>query len=135
MMNTEHNKGQKGFTLLELLVVVALIGILAALAIPQYKNNVRRSKEAVLKQDLHQFETLIDQYYADKGKYPAALDDLVTEGYLRRIPVDPITESDDTWVPVYADEDTLNPDEAPGIYIVKSGSTETSLDGTPYSEW
>ncbi len=126
---------EKGFTLLELLVVVALIGILASMAVPQYRNSVKKSKEAVLKQDLHQFETLIDQFYADKGKYPASLDDLVSEGYLREIPFDPFTESDQTWEVVYADEDTLNPEEVPGIYDVKSGSTEISLDGVPYSDW
>ena len=126
---------EKGFTLLELLVVVALVGILAAMAIPQYKTSVRKSKEAVLKQDLHQFETLIDQYFADKGKYPAVLEDLVESGYLRRMPVDPITGSDQTWEVEYADEDTLNPDEVPGIYDVKSGAAGSSLEGTPYSDW
>lgn len=128
-------KNEAGFTLLELLVVVTLIAIIAALAVPQYKNSVLKAKESVLKEDLYQFEVLIDQYYADKGKYPATLDALVEEGYLRRIPLDPITERRNTWELEYAEEDPLNPEAPPGIYDVRSGASGSGLNGIPYSEW
>lgn len=126
---------QRGFTLIELLVVISMIAILAAMGIAQYRNSVRRAQEATLKTDLFQMRDAIDQYYADKGKYPATLDTLVSDGYLRKIPVDPITRTADTWETTPAEADPGNPGAEPGIYDVKSGATGTSMEGTPYSEW
>ncbi len=124
-----------GFTLVELLVVISLIMILAGMGIVQYKNGVVRSQESVLKTDLFRFRDAIDQYYADKGKYPSSLDSLVSEGYLRKIPEDPITKSADTWTTVPAEPDPNNPSAEPGIYDVKSGAQGTALDGSNYSDW
>ena len=126
---------ENGWTLIELLVVIALITILAGLAMTQYRNSVTQSKEAVLKTDLFRMRDAIDQYYADKGKYPASLDALVSEGYMRKIPEDPFTGSTDTWQTTPAEPDPANPTAEPGIYDVKSGAEGTALDGTPYSEW
>jgi general secretion pathway protein G len=123
-----------GFTLIELITVVAIISILAAIALPQYKAAIIQSREAVLKEDLFRFRDLIDQYYVDKGKYPASLDALVQEGYLRTIPPDPMTRAAD-WATVAAEIDADRPGEEPGIYDVKSASSEPSLSGTAYSEW
>ena len=126
---------QRGFTLIELLVVISMIAILAAMGIAQYRNSVRRAQEATLKTDLFQMRDAIDQYYADKSKYPATLDALVSDGYLRKIPVDPMTGSADTWETTPAEADPGNPGAEPGVYNVKSGATGTSMEGTPYSEW
>ncbi len=128
-------RGARGFTLIELLVVVSMISILAAMGIAQYRNSVRRAQEAVLKTDLFQMRDAIDQYYADKGKYPASLEALVTDGYLRKLPVDPFTQSADTWTTIPAEPDPANPSADPGVYNVKSGATGTSMEGNPYSEW
>ena len=127
--------GNQGFTLVELLIVISLISILAAMGLVQYKNSVIAAREAVLHTDLFRMRDAIDQYYADKGKYPSALDSLVSEGYLRKIPEDPITKSTDTWVTVPAEPDPSNPSAEPGVYDVKSGAQGTGLDGTSYSEW
>ncbi len=126
---------EAGFTLLELLVVLALIVTLASIGMAQYTTSVRRSKEAVLKEDLFRMRDAIDQYYADKNQYPSALDALVTDGYMRKIPVDPFTSSPDTWQTVPAEPDPNNPTAVPGIYDVKSGSEETAIDGTKYADW
>ena len=128
-------RGGRGFTLIELLVVMALIIVLAGIALVQYQNGVRRSKEAVLKQDLYRMRDAIDQFYADKNKYPTALDELVSEKYMRSVPLVPFTNSKDTWQTVMSEPDPLNPQAQPGIYDVKSGSEETALDGTKYSDW
>jgi general secretion pathway protein G len=124
-----------GFTLIELLVVISLMLTLAGMALVQYQNSQRRAREAVLKQDLFRMRDAIDQFYADKNKYPASLDELVTEKYLRTIPNDPFTNSKDTWQTVMSEPDPVNPSAQPGVYDVKSGSEETALDGTKYSEW
>lgn len=124
-----------GFTLVELLVVISLITILAAMGLVQYKNAVVRSQEAVLRTDLFRFRDAIDQYYADKNKYPSSLDSLVSDGYLRRIPEDPFTKTADSWVTVPAEPDPNNPSAEPGVYDVKSGAQGTALDGSSYSDW
>jgi general secretion pathway protein G len=120
-----------GFTLIELLVVMAIIALLLTLAAPRYFQSVQRSREAVLKEDIHLMREAIDKHYADTGKYPATLDELVTKKYLRRVPVDPITESATTWV-------TVEPPDKPGskmIYDVHSGAPGKSLGGTPFAEF
>ncbi len=124
-----------GFTLVELLIVISLISILAAMGLVQYKNSVLSSREAVLHTDLFRMRDAIDQYYADKGKYPGGLDALVSEGYMRKVPEDPITKSSGSWVTVPAEPDPNSPTSEPGIYDVKSGAQGTGLDGTAYSDW
>ncbi len=126
---------RSGFTLVELLIVMALISLLAAMAVVQYKNSVRRSEEAVLKTNLFRVRDAIDQYYADKGKYPASLESLVSDGYLRAVPEDPITKSRDTWQTVPAEPDPNNPSADPGIYNIKSGAPGSALDGSSYVDW
>jgi general secretion pathway protein G len=124
-----------GFTLIELLVVLALIVILASVGLAQYKNSVIYAKQAVLKDDLFKLNDAIDQYYADKGQYPNSLESLVTDGYMRAIPVDPFTNSATTWQTVPAEPDPNNPTALGGIYAVRSGSDGTALDGTKYADW
>jgi general secretion pathway protein G len=124
-----------GFTIIELLVVLALISILATMGMAQYRNGQIHAREAVLKTDLFDLRDAIDQYYADKGMYPSTLDALVTDGYIRKIPVDPITNAADTWQTVPSEPDPNNPTASVGVYDVKSGSDQTALDGTPYNNW
>ncbi len=126
---------QDGFTLIELLIVIALITILATMGVVQYRNSIQSSREAVLRTDLFRMRDAIDQYYADKGKYPSSLDTLVSDGYMRKIPEDPITRSADTWQTDPAEPDPSNPSAEPGIYNVKSSATGTALDGSSYSDW
>jgi general secretion pathway protein G len=141
-MRTSDRRRQSGFTLLELIIVIAIIGILATIAMPALKNMPVRAKESVLKTNLRTLRDMIDQYYGDKGKYPTALSALVDEGYVRRLPVDPITKSSDTWVPVFEQIDPDHPPaetdtdpSKPGIVDVHSGAPGNSLDGSPYKEW
>jgi general secretion pathway protein G len=124
-----------GFTLIELLVVMSLLVVLAAIGMAAHSSSVQRGREAVLKQDLFHLRDAIDQHYADKGKYPQTLQDLVTAGYLRRIPVDPTTESADTWQVIMSEPDPNNPADEPGVYDVRSGSERLGIDGSKYSEW
>ena len=124
-----------GFTLLELLVVMSLIVVLATMGLVQYRRSVVFAKEATLKEDLFRMRDAIDQYYADKSKYPDVIDDLVSEGYLRQIPLDPVTSSPSTWQTVAAEPDPNNPVASGGISDVKSGSDLTALDGTRYADW
>jgi len=135
-----HRLGQRadrqgGFTLLELMIVLALVITLSAIAFATYQNTVQRGREAVLHENLFRMHDAIDQHYADKGKYPASLEDLVSAGYLRKVPVDPMTQSDQTWQTVPAEPDPSNPNSEPGIYDVKSGSESAALDGSKYSDW
>jgi general secretion pathway protein G len=130
-----YNHRQRGFTLIEVLIVVTLVIVLASVGMPMYQKSVRRSREAILREDLFRMRDAIDQYYADKTKYPQALQDLVTDGYLREIPKDPITDSAETWTTVPAEPDPANPSAEPGIYNVKSGSDATAMDGTRYADW
>ena len=123
-----------GFTLIELITVVALVSILAAIALPNYRVAIIQSREAVLKENLFRMRDLIDQYYVDKGQYPPSLETLVEEGYLRKLPEDPITRTAD-WAPVFSEPDPDRPGEPPGVYDVKSASELPSLAGTPYNEW
>ena len=134
-MSRTHRRGQRGFTLIELLVVVAIIGIIAGIAAARFANAPRKAREAVLKTNLATMRDVIDQYYADKRHYPYSLEDLVDEGYLRQIPVDPMTGSIDSWELVYSTPDDLNPDEEQGIFDVKSGSPGVAMDGTYYADW
>jgi len=124
-----------GFTIIELLVVMSVIVVLASLAMVQYRNSVRRSQEAVLKANLFQMRDAMDQFYADKNKWPGDLSELVSEGYIREVPEDPITKSKDTWRTEQAEPDPNNPASTGGIDDVFSGSEETALDGSKYSEW
>jgi general secretion pathway protein G len=128
-------RGCSGFTLIELLIVMVLIVLLAGIVLAVYGNSVTRAKEAALAEDLFQMRKAIDEYYADKGKYPADLDALVSEKYLRQIPPDPFTGSTDTWQEIQSEGDPSNPSAEPGISDVKSGSDQSGLDGRPYAEW
>ena len=130
----------RGFTLIELIVVVAIIGILAAIAVPAMRTAPERARESALKEDLFTLRSCLDQFHADRGRYPTSLDEIVSLGYLRSVPVDPITKSKDTWVLVYEDVATGDQDESqqqnsPGIIDIHSGSPETALDGTKYADW
>jgi len=109
--------------------------VLAGIGLVQYKNGKTRASEAVLKTDLFNLRDAIDQYYADKGQYPGTLDELVSTGYLRKVPDDPFTMSGSTWQTVASEPDPNNPNAPPGVYDVKSGSDATALDGTKYADW
>src|SRR2546426_12111859 len=122
-----------GFTLLELMIVISIIIILAAVALPQYQKTIMHARETVLKDDLFRMRSLIDQYAADKGKLPQSLDDLVSAGYLREVPNDPITDKKD-WNTTTGD-DPYSTEGGSGITDVHSAAGETATDGTPYSDW
>ena len=125
----------KGFTLIELLIVMTIAVILAGVGLAMYGTSVTRAREAALTEDLFQMRKAIDEYYADKQKYPASLDTLVSEKYLREIKPDPFTRSVDTWQTTMSEPDAANPSAETGIYNVKSGAPGTGSDGRPYSEW
>ena len=122
-----------GFTLLELMIVISIVIILAAITLPQYQKTIMHTREAVLKDDLRKMRSLIDQFAADKGRLPQSLDELATEGYMRDVPVDPFTGQKD-WA-ITTGEDPNSLEGAQGITDVHSASAETSTEGTPYSEW
>jgi len=125
----------RGFTLIELMIVLSLMVILATMGMVQYRNSQIHAKEAVLREDLFRMRDAIDQYYADKNQYPSTLDALVSEGYLRKLPDDPFTRNATAWQTVPAEPDPNNPTAEPGVYDIKSGSEGTALDGSKYSDW
>lgn len=126
---------ESGFTLVELMIVMLVIGVLAAIAIPNYISSLKNAKEAVLKEDLHVLRQAIDAYTNDKEKAPQSLDDLVQTGYLKSIPMDPMTHSNTTWVTATDDSVQSLDQTDPGINDVHSGSEEVGSDGQPYSTW
>jgi general secretion pathway protein G len=130
-----RSKFEAGFTLVELMIVMAIISILLLLAVPRYTAAIRQAREAVLKTDLQTMRAAIDSYTMDKQKAPQALDDLVQEGYLKAIPEDPMTHMKDTWVPDTSDAMYSIDQTDPGITDVHSGSEETGSNGEPYSTW
>ena len=134
-MERNTKSGNGGFTLLELMIVLTIIGILVSISIPLYQSVVLHARETALKDDLRTLRNVIDQYTADKKKAPQSLEDLVQGGYLRQIPEDPITHSSTTWEPVI-DTSSASPDQTEsGITDVRSGSTAISSEGTLYSAW
>ena len=135
MIQRSRSRTERGFTLIELLVVASILMVLAGMGLVQYKNGKTRASEAVLKQNLFNFRDAIDQYYADKGMYPGTLDELVSSGYIRKVQDDPFTMSNTTWQIIASEPDPTNPTAAPGVYDVKSGSDQTALDGSKYSDW
>ena len=118
----------KGFTLIELMIVVSIVGILATIAVPSYQSSLIKARETVLRQDLFTLRELLDHHRADKGKYPPSLEDLVTVGYLRTLPKDPFTNSSSSW------QQIIEPTEG-GIFDVYSGSDFVGTNGTPYNQW
>jgi len=132
---TRLRDGDDGFSLIELLIVMTIIGILATAAVPQLFDATQRAEEAVLRRDLFIMRDAIDQFYADRGEYPQRLNDLSTNAYVREIPEDPITKSRDTWVVKLVDWELLDEGERPGIWDVRSGAPGAGLNGIEYSEW
>lgn len=128
-------RSARGFTLMELLVVMSLIVLLTSIGLVAYQTSVQRGREAVLKEDLYRMRDAIDQFYVDKGKYPVDLSELVTGGYLRAVPVDPMTQSAESWQLIPAEPDPNNPSADLGIYNVLSGSDKLGIDGSKYSDW
>lgn len=128
-------KNQAGFTLVELMIVMAIIGVLLSVAIPSYVGAVRQAREAVLKEDLHVMRGAIDSYTADKQKAPQSLEDLVNDGYLKEIPVDPMTRQKDSWQTETSDSLSSVDQTDPGIVDVHSGSQDQGSDGQPYNTW
>jgi len=134
-MVRSRKHGQRGFTLIELIIVCAMISILLGIMVPIYRIHVLHANEAVLKEDLYHMRTAIDQYTQDKGKAPQTLEDIVTAGYLHAIPKDPFTRAADTWQTVQEDVLTSIDQTEPGISDVKSGSSLVSSEGTAYNTW
>jgi len=131
----QRRRAQRGFTLIELMVVISIIVILMSVAIPRYQASILRARETVLRDDLYTLRSVIDQYTLDKQKAPQSLQDLVEAGYLKSLPMDPFTNSRESWVPM-TDDSLMSPDQSqPGIIDVHSGSDQKSSDGTTYSTW
>ena len=133
----DDNRGmlQRGFTLIELMIVIAIITTIISVAVPMYQKSILRAKESVLHSNLYTLRQLIDEYTYDKQKAPQTLEDLVKEGYLRQIPIDTITGQSSTWKLIMEDASGSASSNEPGLFDVRSGSDKTSLEGTPYSEW
>ena len=127
--------GRNGYTLIEMIIVMAIISILIAIAVPLYQKSLLRTKESLLKNNLFTLRTVIDEYTFDKQKAPQTLQDLVDQGYLRGVPLDPITGSNQSWRVIMEDAVSSVDQTQPGIYDVRSGSDQKSLEGTPYAEW
>ena len=134
MVNLVRNR-RRGFSLIELMIVMAIIVILIGMAVPYYQKSILRSRETVLRSNLFSMRSMIDEYRFDKQKAPQTLEDLVHEGYLREVPKDPITNSNETWRLVMEDAGQSVNQTEPGIFDVHSGSDKTGLDGTPYADW
>jgi general secretion pathway protein G len=132
---TQTGNRRSGFTLIELMIVMAIITVIISIAVPLYQKSIIRAKESVLRNNLFSLRTVIDEYTFDKQKAPQTLQDLVTEGYLRAVPIDPITNSDSTWRTIMEDAMSATSQNEPGIWDVRSGSDQKSLEGTPYTEW
>jgi general secretion pathway protein G len=132
-------RGVRGFTLIELIVVVAIIGILATIAVPAMRTAPLRARESALREDLYALRSCVDQFHADRSRYPASLDELVALGYLRSVPTDPITNSKDSWVLTFEEvteqQDERQQQAGQGIIDVHSGSDKVALDGTKYADW
>jgi len=126
---------QRGFTLFEIIAVLAIMGILATIAVPSYRHYLVKANEAVLKEDLHQMRRAIDDFFADKRRYPESLDELIEQHYLRSIPKDPITRSKQTWTTASPEPPEEGEPVEGEVYDVFSGSDKTALDGTPYNQW
>ncbi len=126
---------RRGFTLIELMIVMTIVTILVSIAVPLYQKSIIRAKESVLRNNLFTLRTLIDEYTYDKQKAPQSIQDLVSAGYLRQVPVDPITGSNSSWKEIMEDALTAVNQTEPGLFDVRSGSDKISLEGTPYSEW
>ena len=127
-------RGRRGYTLVELIIVMAIISILVSIAVPIYQKSLVRSKESLLKNNLFTLRTVIDEYTFDKQKAPQSLDDLVSDGYLRQVPIDPIT-GNNQWQIIMEDAVSTVDQTQPGIWDVRSLATQKSLEGTPYSDW
>lgn len=134
-MGRRIRSGRAGYTLIELMIVMAIISIMVAIAVPLYQKALIRTKESLLRNNLFTLRTVIDEYTYDKKKAPQQLQDLVSEGYLRAVPIDPITGSDQTWRVVMEDALTAVDETQPGIWDVRSGSDQKSLEGTLYADW
>ncbi len=128
-----RNPSSNGFTLLELIVVITIMGILVSIALPNYRNSVLSAREAVLRENLYRLRDLIDQYQSDKGKYPETLEALVTDGYLRKIPPDPISQA--PWVEIPPEADSTSGEALTGVFDIRSASSQAGLNGVPYNEW
>lgn len=132
---TRTRRGEQGFTLIELIIVMTVIGILASIAIPSFVNSIKRAREAVLREDLKTMRTAIDSYTVDREQAPQSLDDLVQAGYLKVIPKDPMTNQTDTWIASQSDARTSIDETQGGISDVHSGAQGLATDGTSFNTW